>query len=172
MAESDHSLRTQLKITRHLQEMRCLLNGAARWRANVGQEVREAEFMRVVREYAWILSNSHTTLHQTFLYLKYVHKLAERLDISDPGPNERYMAPKLRDAIKSRDGYVCHYCKQTGDEQRGPDGRPWHIDHLTPVSRGGTDEPSNLVVSCATCNIDKNTMTADEYKAARVGQQS
>ena len=172
MAESDRTLHIQMRITQQLQEMRCYLNRWGEWHRHLAEDQCEQEFTRLVREYAWILADSHATLHQVFLYLRYVHELAERLGVSDPGPNERYMAPKLRDAIKARDGYVCHYCKQTGDAQYGPDGRPWHIDHLIPVSRGGTDEPSNLVVACATCNIDKGTMTAGEYKAAHSERQS
>ena len=33
--------------------------------------------------------------------------------------------------------------------------RNWHIDHVFPVSKGGTDNIENLVPSCITCNADK-----------------
>lgn len=38
-----------------------------------------------------------------------------------------------------------------------------HLDHRTPLSRGGTDEPSNLQVLCARCNSEKHAKTHEEY---------
>lgn len=32
----------------------------------------------------------------------------------------------------------------------------YHIDHLIPLSRGGTDKASNIVISCPTCNERKH----------------
>ncbi|MDP9346364.1 MAG: HNH endonuclease [Actinomycetota bacterium] len=35
-------------------------------------------------------------------------------------------------------------------------GRPAaHLDHITPISQGGTDAPSNLQALCAECNLSK-----------------
>lgn len=51
----------------------------------------------------------------------------------------------------------CAYCAKVGNEQLGPDGRNWHIDHIEPKSLGGSNHPTNLVKSCATCNIKKGT---------------
>ena len=31
-----------------------------------------------------------------------------------------------------------------------------HLDHVTPLSRGGTDHPSNLQPLCARCNLRKS----------------
>lgn len=31
------------------------------------------------------------------------------------------------------------------------------IDHLVPRSKGGTDDETNLVLACRTCNIDKGS---------------
>jgi 5-methylcytosine-specific restriction endonuclease McrA len=50
---------------------------------------------------------------------------------------------KLRALVLARDGYICHWCT----------GPATHVDHLTPVARGGTDHPSNLVAACADCNL-------------------
>lgn len=30
-----------------------------------------------------------------------------------------------------------------------------HVDHITPVARGGTDHPANLQALCAACNLAK-----------------
>ena len=37
------------------------------------------------------------------------------------------------------------------------------IDHVTPVSRRGTDDPSNLAVACGRCNVRKSARVKDEY---------
>lgn len=38
-----------------------------------------------------------------------------------------------------------------------------HVDHLTPVSRGGSNWPSNLAITCRLCNQRKGNKTAEEY---------
>ncbi len=39
----------------------------------------------------------------------------------------------------------------------------YHIDHIVPLSRGGTNCPDNLVVSCPTCNLRKNNKYPHEW---------
>jgi 5-methylcytosine-specific restriction endonuclease McrA len=39
-------------------------------------------------------------------------------------------------------------------------------DHDVPRFRGGTDDPSNLVLACKSCNSRKGTLTGDEYREA------
>jgi len=40
-----------------------------------------------------------------------------------------------------------------------------HIEHKTPLSRGGTNDVSNIVLSCSKCNRIKHTKTHDEFLA-------
>lgn len=62
----------------------------------------------------------------------------------------------VRRAKKSLQHVVsCAYCAKVGNEETGPDGKNWHIDHIEPKSLGGSNNPTNLVKSCATCNIKK-----------------
>jgi len=61
--------------------------------------------------------------------------------------------------IFERDGHVCFYCGTT-DAQ-------FHIDHKTPLSRGGQNTKENLVVACRNCNLRKHTLTAEEFCHAR-----
>jgi len=42
----------------------------------------------------------------------------------------------------------------------------WHTDHIVPVSKGGSDELSNLIPACAHCNLSKNSLSVAEYKRA------
>ncbi len=43
----------------------------------------------------------------------------------------------------------CYYCKKKV-------GTAYHVDHVIPLSRGGSNGPENLVVACPTCNLRKN----------------
>ncbi len=49
-----------------------------------------------------------------------------------------------------RDCFTCQYCG------RKPPSVTLHLDHIVPVSRGGTNERSNLITSCQECNAGKS----------------
>lgn len=58
--------------------------------------------------------------------------------------------------IFERDGWRCHLCGQPVERignRRNPDGAT--IDHVVPLSRGGTDEPENVATAHWRCNRDK-----------------
>lgn len=42
------------------------------------------------------------------------------------------------------------------------------LDHLTPISKGGTNEDSNLKFTCAKCNHDKGSMTEAQFRASKL----
>lgn len=53
----------------------------------------------------------------------------------------------------------CVYCGQMLDT--------YHIDHKTPVKRGGTNAEDNLHLTCPRCNLRKGTMTHDEFLVSK-----
>ena len=57
----------------------------------------------------------------------------------------------LRHEVFKRDNYTCVECGA-----RKEDGATLHIDHKIPVSKGGTDELSNLQTLCSDCNLNKS----------------
>lgn len=89
--------------------------------------------------------------------------------ISDDGWRLRYpnmirlSAPVGRENIptdvkhvaKSRSSGRCTYCGTTEG--------PFHNDHLFPVAKGGTNDPSNIVLACAPCNLAKGDKTLKEW---------
>lgn len=61
--------------------------------------------------------------------------------------------PLLRQS--RRNAKECYYCGTT----RGP----FHRDHVIPRSRGGSDDESNIVIACASCNSAKGDRTPEEW---------
>lgn len=39
----------------------------------------------------------------------------------------------------------------------------YHIDHLIPLSRGGSNAPENIVISCPACNLSKGSKLPQEW---------
>lgn len=75
-------------------------------------------------------------------------------------PRQR-LSERTRSFIRYRDGGLCRIktdrCTTWATE----------IDHIIPVSKGGTDDPTNLRAACKACNAQEN------YKArGRGGGQS
>ena len=58
--------------------------------------------------------------------------------------------PKLRFEVFKRDNFTCQYCGEKPPEVT------LEVDHLIPVSKGGTDDQKNLITSCIECNRGKS----------------
>jgi 5-methylcytosine-specific restriction endonuclease McrA len=58
----------------------------------------------------------------------------------------------------------CAYCAGQGDKFLAPDGRPWHVDHHIPLSRGGPVYDAEFSVVCGRCNNTKRTRTLEELR--------
>jgi hypothetical protein len=59
------------------------------------------------------------------------------------------LSKNKRFTIFARDGFTCQYCGQ-----RPPD-VVLEVDHVHPVSKGGGDDPLNLITACYDCNRGK-----------------
>ena len=77
--------------------------------------------------------------------------------------------PKKLDGLQMPVGTRCWYCgRLLVDFVPGDYVKLRMIrskDHLIPQSRGGSDEPDNLVWACKSCNSQKATKTVEEYRA-------
>jgi hypothetical protein len=93
-------------------------------------------------------------------------------------------------AIMARDGFRCRFCESRVVIRRaahifkhfvpeaarqGPTNETRHfglgtitasIDHLVPYSRGGTNDPGNLLTACGPCQFGRNVYTLDEVELA------
>lgn len=50
----------------------------------------------------------------------------------------------------------CYWC----NERVGSD---YHVDHIVPLARGGSNWPENLVIACPTCNLSKHDKLPHEW---------
>jgi 5-methylcytosine-specific restriction endonuclease McrA len=66
-------------------------------------------------------------------------------------------------------GGICFYC--TTNLTWGEKPRTWHLDHVVPISRGGSNGPENIVCACAPCNQSKHAKTLDEWTPPRADLQ-
>ena len=83
--------------------------------------------------------------------------LTERL-IAGEITDEEYDSQLGKRRMLEAQGHSCYYCDV-------PLFGVYHVDHMTPISRGGSNWPENLCIACPTCNISKGAKTAEEFMA-------
>lgn len=54
--------------------------------------------------------------------------------------------------VEARAEHRCEYCRMHQSLQ----GATFHIEHIVPSSRGGSDAPDNLALACPSCNLHKS----------------
>jgi hypothetical protein len=66
--------------------------------------------------------------------------------------SRKAISKKLRFDVFKRDGFQCVYCGKTPPEIT------LEVDHIEPVSEGGTNDINNLVSACFDCNRGKGKL--------------
>lgn len=77
----------------------------------------------------------------------------------------RAVSKKLRFEVFKRDSFTCQYCGR-----KAPD-IVLHIEHITPVSKGGKNTLMNLVTSCVECNLGKGARTLSDDSSVTKAQK-
>lgn len=67
---------------------------------------------------------------------------------------------KIRFEVFKRDAFTCQYCGR-----QAPD-VVLHVDHIIPVSKGGTNDLANLISACQDCNLGKGARPLSDLSAA------
>lgn len=71
---------------------------------------------------------------------------------------ESYKKASVRKDVWDQSNGRCHYC---GKELHPITG--FHVDHVIPRCKGGTDDLENLVASCPTCNMSKGGRPVNQW---------
>lgn len=67
------------------------------------------------------------------------------------------VTPKIRFEVLKRDNFTCQYCGAHGE------GVVLEVDHIIPISKGGTSDMGNLITACFDCNRGKGSdLVADK----------
>lgn len=77
----------------------------------------------------------------------------------------KWISKAKRIALYERDEYMCHICGEL-TEPDAPTGSAWFpsLDHIVPVSQGGSDDPDNLATCHMYCNAVRATQTVDQAR--------
>lgn len=67
-----------------------------------------------------------------------------------------FTAEDIKDLYATQGG-SCYYCSVNIEAG-------YHVEHMTPLSRGGRNDVSNICLACAPCNLRKHTKTAEEFQ--------
>lgn len=76
------------------------------------------------------------------------------------------LSKKIRFEVFKRDSFTCQYCGKSAPDVI------LHIDHIEPVSKGGTNEIFNLVTSCSDCNFGKKDIRLNDKTELSKQKQS
>lgn len=89
------------------------------------------------------------------------------MENSNPRPRQRKAVSKRkRFEVFKRDSFTCQYCGRAAPDVT------LELDHISPVSKGGTDDVMNLVTSCSDCNSGKSDrLLGDDSVIVRQHQQ-
>lgn len=74
------------------------------------------------------------------------------------------VSKRTRYEVLRRDNFTCRYCRSTEN--------PLTVDHVVPVTLGGTDDPSNLVAACKDCNYGKASSSPDQALVDQVSDDA
>ncbi len=69
----------------------------------------------------------------------------------------RARKPDPREAVESRAGRQCEYCRAPQPATR----IRYHLEHVFPGSLGGTEDVDNLTLACPACNYHKSNHLLD-----------
>lgn len=116
--------------------------GISEWARRV-RELRDEEGMQILT-------------HNDRVELKSNQYLLETLELQPVIARE--ISPEIRKQIFERNGFTCQICGAgTGDDAPCEPGKKvrFQIDHIVPISQGGTDKESNLRTTCVYYNKEK-----------------
>ena len=123
----------------------------------------------------------HPDEHRAELRAYYARDPARRQRQIDASPNRRAVRIAMKHRRRQRaaaggtsftyrdwlglvaqHGGRCGYCGGSG---------PLQVDHRTPLARGVTNEPGNILPACGRCNLRKHTMSEAEFRARLVAEK-
>jgi 5-methylcytosine-specific restriction endonuclease McrA len=119
-----------------------------------------SELMRKRREAqkAWAKTPEGRKLYLASLRRCKHRRRARLRDSCSPGVPARFWLAVCQSNVDAEGRTLCTYCKKPCNPT---------VDHVVPISRGGRDEPGNVVAACSFCNTSKASHLIHEWPRAR-----
>lgn len=74
------------------------------------------------------------------------------------------ISKQKKNSVKERDNFICQICENEFPEEE------LEVDHILPYSLGGSNQITNLMTLCRSCNVDKSN-SLDYYKSSEGKQK-
>lgn len=72
---------------------------------------------------------------------------------------------QLRKRVVARAAQRCEYCRIHQSLQ----GATFHVEHVCPISKQGSDDLGNLALACPSCNLHKSDRTqAEDHRTKQI----
>lgn len=123
---------------------------------------------------AWQANNKESlTIYRQAYYSENKETIKERdtrWRLSNPVMVRTSRANRKARVRLAEGGFTSADIKQKTEEQNGlcfwcgTVLQEYHIDHLVPIAKGGTNYPDNLVISCPTCNVSRGAKPEEEFR--------
>ena len=157
----------------HALTKRCAVRRSRRQRHT---RYRPARFANRTRPAGWLAPSLESRVHQVVTWVKRLARwcpvsaisleavrfdtqLLQNPTIAGVEYQQGALAgTEVREYLLLKWSYRCAYCHTAATSTNR-----WEIDHIVPRSRGGSDRPSNLALSCHACNSAKGDRTAEEF---------
>ena len=104
------------------------------------------------------VSSSRGFSYWVYLGVQFPLELSTKEGTKSKYLNRKKIPPRVRFEVLRRNKFCCSYCGKAA-----VDGYRLVIDHIKPVSKGGTNDIDNLTASCDDCNNGKGTADIDSY---------
>lgn len=116
----------------------------AKRRADHNEKQKDPEYRKAAQERVrqWALDNPERARSNA----KISRHRRRALELLAPGS---FTADDIADILRAQKR-KCAYC-------RCKLGLDYHVDHIVPLSKGGTNDRSNIQVACPKCNLEKGT---------------
>lgn len=134
--------------------------GNLHWNWKGGVSSNKREFLREWRHKNGISKKYNTGISASKEY-KRLYRKRWKYSLKNAGKlSIKIIQQVYEDNIKLYGTLTCYLCCKP--IEFGKD----HLEHKTPLVRGGTNVYSNLAVACQGCNCKKNKKTEEEYRKA------
>ena len=122
------------------------LGAAWAWCAANAPRLHEEDWQRGLTEYKRQLQCQRSALWRA-RHPEEAHDVRRRRRAQRLGAGGTHTVGDIRQLFEVQHG-ECQYCGQVLSQG-------WHVDHVVPLCRGGSDNVDNLALTCPRCNMKK-----------------